>query len=408
MLELYTGAMPEPVFFVAGLGAMLLLMSYLNLGKLRRLGAAGILSGMAILTRYPGVVFVAAGVLGLALFGNAGLKRRTRDIGLFAVLALLPLVAWQAWLGSQYEVAFGRQWNFETGSLWQALVPFRIGMVTNVWGWIPYNTYLPPVPYYLKPRLLLAAAGLMVALAAISVARVLRRDSTPWRMARIPQLLVLSTASAVLNLGILAGAFAYTLPALDLGDIDRRILLPTQIGLTLAAFTVAYLALRAWPKWRWIRWLQSAAVILFSSWYLSQSWEFVADMRQDGAGYTSRAWRNSPTLRAIENLPSDLPLISSESAVLTFLLDRPAYDIPELVRGEEMRPFARFGDGQDLEERLFREEGAAFVFFDSSYGHFYRLYENETEKRLQVLVHGLREYGRYADGAIYFYQSSEE
>jgi len=162
MLRLYTGAMPEPVFFVAGLGAMLLLMSYWSLRTPWRLGAAGILCGVAILTRYPGVVFVAVGVLGLAFFGTAGLKRRTRDIGLFAVLALLPLVVWQAWLGSQYEVAFGRQWNFETGNLWQALVPFRIGIVTNVWGWIPYNTYLPPLPYYLKPRLLLAAAKFSV------------------------------------------------------------------------------------------------------------------------------------------------------------------------------------------------------------------------------------------------------
>jgi len=408
MLRLYTGAMPEPVFFVAGLGAMLLLMSYWSLRTPWRLGAAGILCGVAILTRYPGVVFVAVGVLGLAFFGTAGLKRRTRDIGLFAVLALLPLVVWQAWLGSQYEVAFGRQWNFETGNLWQALVPFRIGVVTNVWGWIPYNISLPPVPYFLKPRLLLLAAGIMVALAAISVTSAGRRDPTPWRMAHSPQLLVLSTASAVLNLGILAGAVAYTLPALDLGDIDSRILLPTQIGLTLAAFTVAHLTLRAWPKWSWIRWLESAALILFLSWYLSQSWEFVADMRQDGAGYTSRAWRNSPTLKAIENLPPDLPLISSESAALTFLLDRPAYDIPELVRGEETRPFVRFGDGQDLEERLFREQGAALVFFDLSYGHFFQLYEDETEQRLQVLVHGLREHGRYADGAIYFYPSSEE
>ncbi len=408
LVELYTGAMSEPLFFVAGLGGLLLLLVYLNRGRAWQLLGAGVACGLALLTRYPGVAFVAAGEAGLLIFSKSGRRQRLRDAAIFLVLAAVPLSLWQIWLASQPDATPSWQWNLRVGDLWQALTPFRIELVQVVWGWIPYHPHLPPLPYWLKPRSMLAVGLILTALVVAAAARISRRERAPWRRARSLQLAVLASAFALFSVGVLAAVFVYSVPALDRADIDRRMLLPPHIGLTLAGFGLAHLAMRAWPQVRAIPWLAAVGILLSASWYLPQSWEFVTDLRRAGAGYTGLTWRNSPTLNAVQAFPPELPLITNESAALTFLLDRPAYDLPELVQGVKLRSYARFGEGQDHEERLFREEGAALVLFNSAYLHFYRIYEAGTEDRLEALVQGLQLKALYEDGAIYFYQPLTE
>jgi hypothetical protein len=86
-------------------------------------------------------------------------------------------------------------------------------------------------------------------------------------------------------------------------------------------------------------------------------------------------------------------------------LDRAAYDLPEIQRAERLPNFDRFGDGNTPEERVFREEGAALVLFDSIRGQLYGIYREDAESRLEVLTQGLQLYLAGNDGAIYFYDN---
>lgn len=403
-IALHLGAMAEPLFLVTVLGTLSLLLLYLERKRSFLLLAAGLSCGLALLTRYPGVALAGAGAVGLLIFLETGWRQRLRDAGIFLVLAAAPLGLWQIWLAFLREPSAGWRWNTGVGNLWQALAPFRIEFMTVVGEWIPYRPNLPTFPDWLKPRVMLAVGMILVTLAVAAAHRISRRDKTPFWRLRSLQLAGLAFAFAWLSVGVLAAVFVYSLPRLTPADINRRMLLPPQIGFTLSGFGLAHLAMRAWPRLRAIPLLMAMGILLVASWDLPQSWEYVTDLRRAGEGYTGLMWRNSPTLKAVQALPPELPLITNESAALLFLLDRPAYDLPELVRGEKLRNYTRFGDGQDAEDRIFREEGAALVLFDSAYSRFYRIYEAETDDRLEALVRGLAARAQYDDGTIYFYQ----
>ncbi len=127
-------------------------------------------------------------------------------------------------------------------------------------------------------------------------------------------------------------------------------------------------------------------------------------LHAQGAGYTSRAWVSSGTLRAVRDLPAGVPLISNESAAVLLHTGRPAYDMPELVEMNR-RPVAEaFGDAvDDPVESKFREHGAALVLFGSILDQLEAIYGTDAELRLAGLTRGLLLRAKTLDGAIYLY-----
>ncbi|MCJ7513873.1 MAG: hypothetical protein MUO23_13020, partial [Anaerolineales bacterium] len=187
-------------------------------------------------------------------------------------------------------------------------------------------------------------------------------------------------------------------------DINARMLSPAILPAWVSAISVWLLVAERHPRVSFVRfvpWL-FVAVTAFGS--VRSDVEYLQQMRLEGSGYTSRSWRTSPTIQAARTLPEQTALISNDSAALLLLALHPAYDIPELVNRQEQAAFQRFGeDRQDPVERLFREQGAALVLFDSSRGQFMGLYGERADERLEALTAGLDVYLDTADGTIYLY-----
>ena len=95
----YTSAMSEPVFLLTGLAALFVLVVWLadSRGSLRLLIASAVLAGLALLTRYAGVAFVATGLLAIGLLHRQGWKARAQQLLLFAILSLAPVSAFFLW-----------------------------------------------------------------------------------------------------------------------------------------------------------------------------------------------------------------------------------------------------------------------------------------------------------------------
>jgi len=108
-------------------------------------------------------------------------------------------------------------------------------------------------------------------------------------------------------------------------------------------------------------------------------------------------------------LPADIPLISNENSLLEFWLDRPVYPLPEVVYLNP-EPFdVPFGNRTDDEiQQVFRQQGAALVIFDTIRWQLDVLYFEHTPERLDGMLNGLRVYGDYSDGAIYFYPTTKQ
>ncbi|MFQ5921611.1 MAG: ArnT family glycosyltransferase [Anaerolineales bacterium] len=397
------GAMSEPIFVVSGLVGLLLLLKYFETGSRRLLLIAGVASGMAALARYPGVALVATGWVGIALFSQS---RRASDAVLFTILAGVPILVWLVYVSAQPTVGLLGQSAFRVADLWKAWIPLRIGLVDTIWAWIPFHEQLPSLPYRPKPRLIFAAGLVLASMAVIAARRIGRRGDGSWRQNRAFQLIALLSAFALASVAFLAISFAFSAIELDQENVDERILLPVQLAVALGLLAATDLFLKAWPKQRWIGALAGGVVALTIASYLPRTSKMLSDLHDNGAGIGN--WRGSATVREVGALPSSIPIITNESAILLFYLDRPAYDLPELIGHEVVEPFTRLGDGDSEADRVFREEGAALALFFSVPYQFYWIYFEDTEERLAALTEGLHIHSDLGDGTIYFYEKPGE
>jgi 4-amino-4-deoxy-L-arabinose transferase-like glycosyltransferase len=397
-----SGAMPEPMFYFLGLAGILLLLIYLQAVKAAYLLVAGVAVGITLLLRFPGAAFLAAGLAGLLLFARGGWRRRLIDAGIFAAIGGVPFLIWWVWVSSHPEAGSPRQWTFALADAWEKLTPFRIEFVNVVWDWLPFNNYLPALSYRPKPRIMAVALLAFFVVLGLALRRRGPDGQYPWKSNRALQLLVVLLGVSVASVAVVAAVFAFSTPALDPSDVDGRILLPLRLSLSLAVLSAAYLVFEAWPRQRWTRWLMAAFTLLLVSWQLPQTWKSATELHDTGAGMI--AWRNSEMLNQIQALPGDIPIISNESATILFYLDRPTYDIPDLITREPTELFTRFGQADTHADRLFREEGAALALFYTAPYQFYWIYFEDTEQRLSALTDGLYVYSTSEAGTVYFYE----
>lgn len=87
-------AWSEPLFILLLLAHFLFLRAFLFHGSQSTLLAAASCVGLAMVTRYAGAAFAAAGVIFLVTQRDIGLPSRLRQTALYAVVASLPLLAW--------------------------------------------------------------------------------------------------------------------------------------------------------------------------------------------------------------------------------------------------------------------------------------------------------------------------
>jgi hypothetical protein len=212
-------------------------------------------------------------------------------------------------------------------------------------------------------------------------------------------------AFTVAYLFILAFSYIYTYPP---PDIIPRTLLPIQITVLLAVFSLILFFIRAWQSAKWLNIIPIILLIGISISYLHDSIVIVSYNHQYGSGYTSKALRNSKIIFVVEQLPSNIPIISNESALVLFYTGHPAYDISELMDAEQQDITSRFGDDlSDPAQKAFRENGAALVLFDSIFWQLEHLYGTQTDQRMEYLTRGLSLYAKEEDGVVYFYPSAK-
>jgi hypothetical protein len=191
---------------------------------------------------------------------------------------------------------------------------------------------------------------------------------------------------------------------LDPSDIDQRILAPILVAGALILFGVADLLIRSAPARRWPAIMAGGLALVYAAWFLPQGWKVASSLNQAGAGYTSQSWRSSPTIAALQPLPTETPIITNESAAVMFWLDRPAYDFKLPAAEQPGSGLDRFGDGADELASIFREQGAALVLFSSISGQLAGRYGEEgAGTRLSALTEGLELFARLDDGQVFFY-----
>ncbi len=396
MLRNFDGAMSEPLYFPLSIAATLLAAWYWHAPRRRLAVAAGILTGLAGLTRYTGLALLAAGLL-IILLSAGPLRRRLADAALFAALGGGPLLIWFAWLYAQSGLLAARSIT-AGGDLTGKLFLLRKGVMETLVAWQPYLNRADS--WTVKALSTYGLIGLGVVLAGLACWRAFHRRAALSEETRAGVRLMAAAGIAAAAYGLfVAASYLFSSVTPDINDRTLAPLLPL-----LALFLCA--ALLLFPRvfgWRRVTQLVPFVLILAAlpSFYM-QTRSLAGDRDAASRGYAAPRWRESALMQAVRALPADTPLISNAPAAVLLHAGRNPYPIQELEQEQAEAEPAAFGLGDDPAEAVFCQQGAALILFrpelEQQMG---AIYGEEGRARAGLLTEGHRLLVQSADGAIY-------
>ncbi len=403
LVDVSSGVMSELLFVFTGLAGLFLLLVFLRNKRAVFLIAAGIASGLSMLTRYAGLAFILTGLCTLLVFDRGSWKRRITDLVAYGLLGGLPTISWLTWVSLQ---SLGiRNFQIPT-SIIEKFSQFRLGVMKVFWSWLPFPSLLPAYTYNLARNLLIIAFLVLLLFACWLVIWMRKKNFSANDPANGLPITFSMLLLAIASLVVLGISYIFTNPS---PDLNNRILLPIQIAVSLGGVAIIFFAFKTLQLPYQASILPIVLLLGVVISYSQSTQKFITFYHSHGAGYTGEAYRDSKFIQIVKQLPADIPLISNEAALVLFYTGRPAYDISELVDKAPIDVEAQYGSNlDDPPQKAFREQGAALVLFNSAYWQFEPLYGDQTSKRLQSLTTGMTVYYQTNAGSIYFYPSPRQ
>jgi 4-amino-4-deoxy-L-arabinose transferase-like glycosyltransferase len=414
LLFIYAVIMSEPLYIVLTFAAFLCLFNYLRSfplfshpifsriaqsfrrenggieGGLIWLLAAGILSGLAYLTRYSGLAIIATFALVLLLI-ETGWKGKLRALLIYFAGALPFMLAWTLRNTLRGLSATNRELNFHPIAAEKIDAGFRQVWDWLIPGWFAGQTSDWPVLSILRasrdwPGTPYLVVGLIAGFLLVWLIFTVRRL---WGNRKDAALVLFFTST--LYLFVYLAAILFSLFFFDASTpFHDRILAPVYISL-LTAFIV-------FSIWMWRKAnapLRALLVILmFSAAWVStvNAGMAVTRLHDDPLGFASARWRNSRLIAAIKALPPDTLLYSNSPTAIYILTDRPAYIMPTPIDPVDNQPRENFkSDLADLRADLLAGKTALVIFRP----------ELENPELLQQLTENIPLFFKAGDGQIF-------
>ena len=401
LIDVSSGAMSELLFvFTSALG-IFLLISYLCLRNRYLLVLSSISIGLAVLSRYPGIVTIVIGIMVLLLSARNDWKMRIHDVFEFCLISISPITIWLIWIYSQTRTLGARDYQLDL-HLWSGTMELRKQIIKIFWSLLPYQEHLPPYSYNLSRNVLISLLILILILSSLVVYRKRSVHNPAHNGSRDFTFFSIWMFFILGYLSLLAASYIFTKPQ---PDIIPRTLLPVQLGLVFALLALFSSLINEFRLPQAMGWACAALVLIIILSYARTSLNIISQYHIYGVGYTSRDWQTSLTLQIARELPKQIPVITNQSAAMLLLLNRPAYDfctLPCSQTGE-----LRYGDDlQDPVQLIFREQKSALVIFYPYCGIQDQPWFSDTMDQLKSLTQNLTRYFSSCDGAIYFYPSN--
>lgn len=284
--------------------------------------------------------------------------------------------------------------------LWKSSVVFRLKLSSVIWNWLTLNSNIP-VSYTVQKVSIVIFLLVVGLLGSVLLYKAFHRPDNKASLV-LSRWIILFAISAGLYIVIYFLAFALTTPPPDLYE---RIASPIYISVILMIFGMIYLAIEIWQGKKWLKWLSWMLLVILVTSYLPKTIAIADAMRINGDGYTSRDWRESPLIQAIQQMPESIPIVTDEPAVVLFLTGRDSIWVTEALGTLVENPQRRYGETSDnLGELVFRN-GGALVLFDGFYWRLEPFYGKQTQDRINAMLNGLTVYKDYGhNSGIYFYE----
>ncbi len=407
LLFVYALIMSEPLYIALTFATFLLLMAYFEKlpSPFRRgaggevwLFAAGLVSGLAYLTRYSGLALLAT-VAAVLFLIESGRKQKFRSILIFVAGALPFMLAWTLRNTLQglsvtnrvlsYHPIPAEKIDYGFRQVWDWLIPGWFGDFTS--GWPVLSILKASRDWPATPYLAVGMVGVALLVWLVLAARRLWNRGTQ-------DAPLAAFFTSTLYLFVYLAAILFSMFFFDASTpFHDRILAPVYISL-LTAFVMlcVWLSRKAGTMWRTKKRLMQVPVIILAlsvaSVSVADASRAVARLQGDPLGYASARWRNSKTIAAINALPPNTIIYSNAPTGIYILTGRPAYIMPTPVDPVDNQPRGSFDeDVAQLRADLAAGKAVLVVFQP----------EQENPDRLAKLTDGIPLYFKAGDGLIY-------
>lgn len=304
-------AMSESVFYLVLVANWLALAAFTRRPSIRLAGVGGALAGLGYLTRYAGVSIVGMWALVWLLLPHNQGRSRWITLAAFALACSLAVLPWVVRNQLLDQALTNRSLVFHPPTLDQFKEAGRA-----LASWLPVSQ----LPLWLRLGAVLIVGGGLSTIPLLA-----------WRDESRGEHRAVFGWPAIIPLAFAGAYLAMLLLSLTLFDastpLDSRILSPIYLALVVSAlFTLPTLVAAASRRLRLA--LAGAGLLVFFV-FANATYVLAADGRADGLGFNSRAWRRSPTVAAVRELPSDILIYSNESFPVSFHTGRPVFSVPE-------------------------------------------------------------------------------
>jgi hypothetical protein len=359
LLTVYAMAWTEPMFLWLGFSGLLLLAVHLGEGGNASLFVSAVLIAVAVLTRYAGIAFVATGSLGILTLSREGLRGRALKSLLFAAVASLPTSLWGIANLMAVGTVTGRQLVFH---------PIQIGHATQALSTLASWLLIPAsASGYLKLAVLLG----LCALGGVAIRRSMKmRGAAPKGGAYGETHARRVLASLLVSFAAIYGFFLLISLSLFDGNIpfDDRILSPVYLVGSVFFVFLGGEALRPRSRMRVTQFALAGLVVLFSLGLMSRAVGRILDGYWRGIGFNSLAWRDSPTLASLEQIPSETPLFSNSPEAIYLHSGRVALRLPRVFQPSDQTPNPEYSGEVEAMARRLAEEAGVIVYFGAIRG----------------------------------------
>jgi hypothetical protein len=177
--------------------------------------------------------------------------------------------------------------------------------------------------------------------------------------------------------------------------LDQRILSPVFV---IALILVSYALIEAF-KWqgkhRFFKWMALILICIFCAAYLARGARLLTQSFQEGIGFNSAAWQQSPVLKSLQQLPSGRYIYSNAPEGIILQTRRPALGLPKKYNLIVQRPNPRYPGQMEAMVNKIEEEGGIIVYFKGLD------WPNLPDERELVQLLPVRILAQYEDGTIY-------
>jgi len=377
VLSIYTMALAEPLFMFFLLSTLLGLVYYSRTAQLWALVVSGCLAAGAVMTRYVAVIVLLP--LVLTLIQNGPLRERAKRGVLVAGVALLPLIVWVIRNRLVAGSSMGRSWAFHFIGLAEARTFVNSLMLLIT----PYA-----LPDLVKLLLLTIAAVVVV----YSLWMGLRgQSSTANRHIRFFSAVMVATYVI-----FLAAYNSFANPVVDLGP---RVVLPVYVFGMILVFSLTEWE-SAVGKRHTLFWcvVLSSTVLFIANLRPAAYW--VSYRHREGEGFTSRAWRDSETVKFLKALPSQTVISSNAADACYLFTKREVSRLPTRYDPTGARMNTDFDAQVVALKNDLNNNHALVIYFDRITWRWYLPSRNELEETYKLPVAT-----RFADGVVYGVQS---